>query len=221
MKNYLKQYRLLADHSIVAMYDLNRKQTQDFLLHATAVKIDKFTFHKDNTSDAIMFYDTDDGNGILYENTAEFNRVVSVGTKPVSNFFAFTPSPDDFLTRRNDYIEELMSNLNLDGGNFDFTIDSIREIERNLQMREYEHAQDILQNFLGILAYTGESVCRSINGKWHIKKELPANKYCSWVPYIEDRSGKIMNTFADLFEGLLLYDRETSCYVPVITIKMS
>jgi hypothetical protein len=131
-------------------------------------------------------------------------------------FNTFWPEPRTFEGIIGVEIERMISSLELDADKLDYTDASIRYIERMMHKKNFIHRQQVLRLYLGILSYAGEYLIRKYDGKWYLEIE-EEERFSSWKPMIQLRSGEILDPFVGLLDGLQL--RAEGRLIPIISLR--
>jgi hypothetical protein len=106
--------------------------------------------------------------------------------------------------------------LELNGDKLDYSEASLTYIEKAMHHKLFTYKQQILELYLGILSYAGEHLIRKYEGKWYLEIE-DEDRFSSWEPKIQLASGKIIDPFVNLLDGLLL--QGAGKLIPIITLR--
>jgi hypothetical protein len=213
---FYKTYRLLNDSSVVDFLEISIKDVKEIVNGTTKFLSDDFSYYVTVDGKVLLADSIDDTGGYLFHSVDDIIRMRKKGIKSTTIVTMFWPEPRTFESIIGAEIARMARVLDLNGDKLDYSEASLTYIEKAMQQKQFTHQQQILELYLGILSYAGEHLIRTYEGKWHLEIE-DEDRFSSWDPKIQRASGKIIDPFVDLFDGLLL--QEAGKFIPIIALR--
>jgi hypothetical protein len=212
---FLKVYRMLNDSSVVSLLDITPDQGKRLQTEWDVYPLDGFEAFLSPDQELLLKFRGDEY--VIYENPDVFKKILSIGVKSSSlDYFMYCPTAEQFISKKEVLINELLNDLEMPSSAMDYSLDSLRKLERALMEYRFQTRQEVEYYYMHILAYCGETVCRTYKAKWYFKSEdtrLP-DRY--WEPLIEISPGLILDSFSNLHENLFVYGDDH--FLPMIYI---